>query len=67
MNGDIEEYNAVLARLAEEYRAELLDLYDGFEKQGAAKFLGEDGIHPNALGYTVIFDIVKEYIFRQLV
>ena len=67
LNGDIEAYNNLLMRLADEYGAELLDLYGEFNKQGAVKLFAEDGVHPNDLGHTVIFDIVKEYIFRQLV
>ena len=56
----------MLARLAEEHGVELLDLYGGFEKQGAVKLLGEDGIHPNALGHAASFEMVREYIHRQL-
>ena len=67
LNGDIEEYNNLLVRLADEYGTELLDLYGEFNKQGSVKLFTEDGVHPNDLGHTVIFDIVKEYIFRQLV
>ena len=66
LNSDIEEYNSVLTRLAGEYGAELLDLYGDFEKRGAVKLLGEDGIHPNDAGHAAIFDTVKEYLLRQL-
>jgi len=65
LNADIRTYNSVLVRLADEYGTQLLDLYGEFEKHDTAKLLNEDGIHPNAPGHAIIFDLVKEYVFQH--
>lgn len=65
-NIDIRDYNRVLKKLANEYGADVLDLYEEFEKIGPDTLLGVDGIHPNDLGHRAIVTLVSEYLLKQL-
>ena len=66
LNADIREYNAVLARLAEEYGAQLIDLYAAVDSAGSDRLLNDDGIHPNADGHIVIQQLVQPYLTQLI-
>ena len=66
LNADIREYNAVLARLASECGAHLLDLYAAFEGRDLVPLFSGDGLHPNAEGHAVIFGVVSDYLLSIL-
>lgn len=63
-NLDIEEYNKIIAEIAQKYRATLIDNYSTFTNVGIDKLFSEDGLHPNEKGHQLIFEKVKEALAK---
>ncbi len=60
LNGYMEEYNTVLAEVAEKYKAKLVDVYSLFMKAGHEELFSlADGLHPNDKGHEIMFNAIK--------
>ena len=60
----IQKYNRVLRSLCFEYEIPLVELYQGFLKQGHVDLLW-DGLHPNTRGHQWIAQRVEEFLFGR--
>ena len=56
---DVALYNQALSRIASQYQTVLLDLNSAFKKYSLEEVFHSDGIHPNAKGHDVIYQLVK--------
>jgi lysophospholipase L1-like esterase len=59
----IDEYNLVLAELANEQAVPLIDAHTAMQPTPEL-FLAEDGVHPNALGHEAIARVVQAAVDR---
>lgn len=53
----IRRYNAGLKKLAGKEKVKLIDVYQGFVERGLGTLFSADGIHPNAEGHELIYDL----------
>jgi lysophospholipase L1-like esterase len=60
--GDVDDYRAVVERLATESGSAYVDLSDALPADGVASLLSADGVHPNDAGQRVIADFVLDRI-----
>ncbi len=60
-NDYVDQYNAVLKNLAAEAKVHLIDVHAAFIEQDPLDLLCDDGLHPNAKGQSIIFDLVRTY------
>lgn len=56
---DILSYNRALQKIAIEYDAFYLDIYEAFDME-KKELLGDDGLHPNAKGHAFIASFFKD-------
>ncbi|MFP4112009.1 MAG: SGNH/GDSL hydrolase family protein [Candidatus Woesearchaeota archaeon] len=61
-NDGIKEYGNIMKNVAEEENISIITTFEEFENQDNREELYDDGLHPNAKGHKVLFDIIK----RQL-
>ena len=60
--GDVDDYRAVVERLATESGSAYVDLSDALPADGVASLLSADGVHPNDAGQRVIADFVLDQL-----
>jgi len=60
-------YNQIIRNIAKSRNAGLIDIFTRFPKQGLDTLLGEDGLHPNASGHSMISEIVLEQLIEDAV
>ena len=61
LNKYITPYNEVLKDLAADYSLELIDVNAAFmAEENLADLFCEDGLHPNANGHKLIFEVMKD-------
>lgn len=65
-NEFVERYNEAIKEVAEEMSVALIDVYSAYKERGANELLCEDGLHPNAEGHKVIFELAKDYVAGRL-
>ena len=59
----IKKTNEILKKLAEEYGCVYIDYYSKMEKDGLLpEDITPDGVHPNAKGYKIMANVLKERI-----
>lgn len=58
-NKSIKEYEDQMQTVASEYNIPFVPVFDKFTKAMSNSDLLADGLHPNNVGHTVIFEIVK--------
>lgn len=56
----IQDYNRIIEQLAVELHCEYLDIYSLFTENNKAHYLCSDGVHPNASGHALLYQIIKE-------
>jgi len=56
---DIQAYNLIIKKLADEMNCEYLDLYSPFMENNKEDFLCSDGLHPNACGHKLLYQKIK--------
>jgi lysophospholipase L1-like esterase len=61
LNKYVDSYNERIKKIAASESVELIDINAKFKKQDYSKLLSEDGLHPNAEGHRVIFELVKTF------
>ena len=59
-NAVVARYNDALRELSQSKAVELLDVNAAFRAHELASLFAPDGLHPNAKGHTVIFEMVRE-------
>jgi len=62
-NDEIKKYNQVIAQVCQQ---EKLDLIDVFEQTKEIIKKSEDGLHPDAAGHQIIFEIVKAALVKKI-
>ncbi len=62
-NSFVVEYNTALKELARKKSAPLLDVHARFAGSGRQALFTTDGLHPNAAGHAIIYDLVKGFLF----
>jgi len=65
-NNYIKDYNGTLAKICKTNKVMFIDLFSEFQKHDY-KGLLYDGLHPNAKGHKVIYDIIKNYLIKNKV
>ena len=61
-NKEIREYNTIIKNFCAGSAAECIDLENLWGKEDYDKYLDPDGLHPNGLGHTLIFEKVRDYL-----
>lgn len=59
LNAEIEKYNDVIKKVANEKNVDFIDLLPKLKKIGWTSLL-RDGVHPNNEGHEKLFEIIKE-------
>lgn len=59
LNEEIKKYNARAIEICKNQNIKYIELFDQFEKEDYKKLL-HDGLHPNAAGHKLMFEIIKE-------
>lgn len=59
---DVSLYNQALSHIAAELKVTLIDLNSAFKKHPLQDLLHSDGIHPNAKGHEVIYQLLKSVL-----
>ena len=59
-NERIENYNKELEKICQKEKIEHIDIYSKFLEKDDYKILLFDGLHPNAEGHQLIFEVVKD-------
>jgi len=65
LNRHLKEYSVVLLQICKKENVKFIELFDKFENQNYKKLL-YDGLHPNSKGHKLIFDEVKNLLWKQL-
>ena len=63
-NETIKKYSEIIDSVCKENKVYFIDLSDKFLKLDY-KSLSEDGVHPNPKGHQKIFEIVKDFLFKD--
>jgi lysophospholipase L1-like esterase len=63
-NAAIARYNEALAGLAKRKSAALIDVNGEFAKRETSALFVADGVHPNAKGHALIFELVRDRLLR---
>ncbi len=63
---DIKDYNSALKDLAKETKSIYLDTYGEFILHDSNELLSSDGLHPNAAGHKVIYQMAKQELENLL-
>ncbi len=66
LNENIDRYNEKIKEIADQNSLLLADVNSEFKKQDYEELLSEDGLHPNAEGHKVIFEMVKKRVEKLL-
>jgi acyl-CoA thioesterase-1 len=56
MNEEIEKFNAVMVKVAQEHKIKFIDVFDTVDPTTDL----DDGLHPNAQGYEKMYKIIKD-------
>ncbi len=64
-NKTIEQFNDILQKIAEENSLLFCDIYSEFTKQENYPKLLVDGVHPNAEGYKIMYEIIKKFLIQN--
>ncbi len=64
-NKTIEQFNDILQKIAEENNLLFCDIYSEFTKQENYPKLLVDGVHPNAEGYKIMYEIIKKFLIQN--
>ncbi|HEY1074756.1 MAG TPA: GDSL-type esterase/lipase family protein [Patescibacteria group bacterium] len=59
LNKYIEPYNQAVSELAQKNSIQLIDVHSAFMQHDLPTLFCEDGLHPNAKGHEIIFDLMK--------
>lgn len=62
-NKNIIKYNNIIKKVCDNKKISFINIFDSWFFNKYAKFIGDDGIHPNELGHKAIFQIIqKKYL-----
>ncbi len=65
-NKDIEMYNDIIRTVCSEERVEVIDVYKKFSEVGQENLIFPEGLHPNAKGHELIFNLVRDHFTKKL-
>jgi lysophospholipase L1-like esterase len=67
LNEYVQKYNEELKKVATLKNIPLLDIFSAFMEKGHVALLdADDGLHPNAAGHEIIYQMVREQLGRML-
>ncbi len=66
LNKYVESYNHIIKSLADEYTLAHVDVYDAYTKSSPKDLLSEDGLHPNAKGHELMYEMVSKELRNLL-
>jgi len=65
-NKDIEIYNLAIETIGRENGVQVINVYNLFLKAGIDIVLADEGLHPNTEGHILIYELVRDYLRREL-
>lgn len=58
----IKKYDSIIKKVCNKNNVFFVELFEKFNQSNIAKFLNEDGLHPNSDGHKFMFEVIKKFL-----